>query len=132
SVKWPSSVPGRSLQRRVRRRLFPAVVGHAPQRLAYPGGQLEEPLALAGLCGPRVREVDVYHLADATRPRRHDDDAGGEEDGLGDRVGYEHDGLLRLLPQAEQLEVHGLTGYLVQRTEGLVHQQELGVEGQRS
>src|SRR5262245_20870900 len=46
------------------------------------------------------------NIRDAARPRRHDENAIGEENGLGDRVGDEHDGLGPFAPNSQQLEGH--------------------------
>src|SRR5919198_1065301 len=48
--------------------------------------ELEEARLLARYAGPRLGQVDRDEVGDAPRPRRHDDDAGREEDRLGDRV----------------------------------------------
>ena len=44
----------------------------------------------------------------------------------------EDDGLAALAPDALQLEVHVLAGQRIERAEGLVHQDELGVVQQGS
>ena len=72
----------------------------------------------------RAGERDVDDLGDAPRARRHDDHALGEEHRLGDRVRDEHDRRARLRADADQLGLHALARHLVQRAEGLVHQQQ--------
>src|SRR5690625_1635624 len=80
----------------------------------------------------RLGEVHRQDLVDAPGARRHLDDAVAEEHGLGDVVGDEHDGRIRLHDDALQLEVHPLTGERVQRTERLVHEEELRFGAQRT
>ena len=74
----------------------------------------------------------LHDLLDAAGPGRHDDHAVGEEDRLGNRVGDEHDGLPRLPPDAQQLEVHELARHGVERAEGLVHQEQRRVVDERA
>ena len=81
----------------------------------------------ADLEGARPREVDVESLDHARRPRREHDHAVGEEHRLADPVGDKEHRLFRLLPDAQELEVHPLPGQGVEGAEGLVHQQQLGV-----
>ena len=69
---------------------------------------------------------------DPARTRAHHDDAGREEDRLGDRVRDEHDRRRELLPDREQLEVQALARHLVERAERLVHQQQRRLEGERA
>ncbi len=95
------------------------------------GHELEEARLLARVRGARLRQVDRDELCDPPRPRRHHDDAGREEDGLGDRVGDEDDGRARRLPDPQELHVEALARHLVERAERLVHQQERRVEGER-
>ena len=78
------------------------------------------------------RQGAVDHLQDAAGPRRHDDDPGAEIDGLGDRVGDEDDGLAGAAPEPVELVVEMIAGDLVEGAEGLVHEQEGGVEGERA
>ena len=47
----------------------------ADQRREFSGGRIA-----------RTRQIDIHNLADAARPRRHDHDAVGQEDGLVDAV----------------------------------------------
>ncbi len=78
-----------------------------------------------------LRQVDWDDSGDPAGPRRHDDDAGREEDGFGDRVRDEDDSRKRLLPDPQQLVVHPLAGHLVEGAERLVHQQERRRERER-
>ncbi len=73
---------------------------------------------------------DLGH--DPTGPRRHHDDAVGDEDRLGDAVGDHHDGRGRALAELEQLEVESFAGQRVERAERLVEEQDLGFEGERA
>ena len=67
------------------------------------------------------------------RPGRaaHHDHPGREEDGLGDRVGDEQAGEGVEQEQARHLLVQPPAGDLVERAEGLVEQEQLGLRGQR-
>src|SRR5690606_1236591 len=103
----------------------------ATQRLADLRREFEEACPLPRLDDAGIRQVHVDNLVNTPRPRRHHDYARGEEHRLGYRVGDEHHRLTSLLPEPQQLEVHGLAGDLVERPERFVHQQQLGVEGQR-
>src|SRR6476646_4644210 len=76
----------------------------------------------------RDRNSDVGN--DATRTRRHDDDAIAEKDRLRDRVRDEDDGLAAGLPDALQFEVHSLARQGIQRTERLVHQENFRIARQ--
>jgi hypothetical protein len=87
---------------------------------------------VAGLDRARVRQVDRHDPGDPAGPRRHDDDAGREEDRLGDRVRDEDDGRAELLPDPQQLQVQPLARHLVERAEGLVHQEQRRLEGERA
>ena len=42
-------------------------------------------------------------------------------------MGDEHDGLARLLPDPQELEIHELARHGVERAEGLVHEEERGI-----
>ena len=100
----------------------------ATQGFPHGGHEMEVLLQLARVGGSLAGQVDVDHGADPARPRRHDDDAGRKEHGLRDRVRDEHDRRLGALPDLEQLEIHPLTGHLVEGPERLVHQQDRGVD----
>ena len=75
----------------------------------------------------RPRQGDRDRVHDPSRPRRHDQDAVGEEDRLGDRMGDEEHGLAPLEPDALELEVHALARHGVERAERLVHEQHGGI-----
>src|SRR4051794_40803532 len=102
------------------------------ERLANGGHVFEVALVLARIDGPRLRQVDVDDPADPARPRRHDDDAGGQEDRLRDRVRHEDNRRAGLPPDPHELEIEPLPGHLVERAERLVHEEQLRIEGQRS
>ena len=65
-------------------------------------------------------------------PGGEHDHARAEKHRLGDAVRDEHDGLFRLLPDAQQLEVHLLARERIERAERLVHQDQLGIVDQRA
>src|SRR3546814_11105850 len=75
---------------------------------------------------------DVCSSDLAAGARRHDDDLRRQEDRLRNRVGDEDDGLAGALPEAQKLLVEVVAGDLVEGAEGLVHQQQLGLERQRA
>ncbi len=65
-------------------------------------------------------------------PRAHDDDARAHEDRLVDVVRDEQHGLLLGLPDAEQQLLHQLARLVVERAEGLVHEQDARAVGERA
>src|SRR5213083_124118 len=67
-------------------RVHPELVGGHHVEVAWPG------------------QPHLHDLLDAPGTGRHDDDAVGEKGRLGNGVGDEHDGLARLLPDAQELE----------------------------
>ena len=75
----------------------------------------------------RLTRTSVEHLA---RTRRHHDDAVAQQYGLGDAVRDKHDGVALRLPDSQQLNVHVIAGQRIERAEGLVHEQDLGVAQQ--
>src|SRR5207253_1298293 len=79
-----------------------------------------------------ARKIDRDKLDDPSRTRRHDSDVGREKDRLGDAVRDEHDGRPGLLPDPQQLDVQPLAGHLVERAEGLVHQEDRRLERERA
>src|SRR5207249_259705 len=60
----------------------------------------------------------------------HDDDPVRQLDGFLDVVGYEEDGLALLLPDPDQVRPHLQAREEVERAEGLVHVDDLGVGGE--
>ena len=71
-------------------------------------------------------------MVDASRPRRHQHDAAGEERRLVDRVGHEHDRAAEFLPQRQQVLLQLMAGELVERGEWFVHQQQARPRHQRA
>ena len=68
---------------------------------------------------------------DAAGAARQQHDPVAEADGLAHVVGDEHDREAGLLPQPLELVVEEVAGHGVEGAEGLVHQQDVGVLGQR-
>src|ERR1700733_8797861 len=102
------------------------------QATAHAMRNLDEFGRLADLEGALAREVAVYDVVDAPGTRRHDDDLGGQEHRLGDRVRDEHHRLARLVPELQQLLVEPVAHDFVERAERLVHEQESGIDGPRA
>jgi len=85
---------------------------------------LREGRALPDVQVARARQVDREHLADPSRPGRHDHDAIRQEHRLGDRVRDEHNGLARLLPDPLEVDLELVASQRVEGAEGFVHQEE--------
>src|SRR5262245_962347 len=83
------------------------------------------------LVGARMWQVDRDLRLDAAGTRAHDDDAAAEEDRLFDVMRDEQHRLLVALPDLEQHLLHQRTGLVVERTKGLVEQQDLWIVGER-
>src|SRR5580704_3820934 len=66
---------------------------HVVEQAVDPPDRVNKGRAVARVEPARARQVDFYHLAHAAGPRRHDDDAIGQEHCLLDAVGDEDDGL---------------------------------------
>src|SRR5262249_32041457 len=81
---------------------------------------------------PGTRDVYVQDGFDLAWARGHDDDAVGQVDGFVDLVGDEQDGFAVVAPDAEELGLHDLARLGVQGGEGLVHEQDVRVDGERS
>ena len=79
-----------------------------------------------------VAEVELVLVGDSTRPRRHHDEPGGHEQRFLHAVGDEEHDLSGLLPHVEDQLLHGLAREGVERAERLVHEQHVGVAGQRA
>src|SRR5579875_1620582 len=77
-------------------------------------------------------EADVDDLLDAPGTGRHHGDPLGEKDRFLHVVGDEDHGLARMLPDAQQLHLHQAAGLRVERAEGLVHQQDARIDGERA
>src|SRR5215217_2983561 len=93
---------------------------------------LEEPRLTLEMKRARARDVDVEDGLDAPGSRAHHDDAIGEEDRLVDLVGDKQHRLAGLVPDLQQLLLHELARLRVERGERLVHEQDLGVRGERA
>src|SRR5262245_59501893 len=84
------------------------------------------------LDAPRPRQIDGDAIDDPAGTRAHHYDLVAEEDRLVDAVRHEQGGLLVLFPDLDELVAHRLTRLRVERAEGLVHDQDLGIDGQRT
>ena len=83
--------------------------------------------------GPaRVRLVDRDDLLDGAGPCREHRDPVGEERGLAQAVGHEHDGLVGARQQNREILAEDHAGLLVERAERLIHQQNAGLEAERA
>src|SRR6185312_15282367 len=80
----------------------------------------------------RALERDPNLAHDTAGRSTHDDDAVGEIDRLVDVVGDEQNRLAVALPDAQQLRAHHLPDLRIERAEGLVHQQNLGLDAERT
>jgi hypothetical protein len=85
-------------------------------------------IAVAGI--PRLWQLDVDHEFDLARPPRHHDDLVGKIDRLLDVMGDEHDSSLVGAANAQQFVLQDEPGLRVERSERLVHQQHVGLDGQ--
>src|SRR5439155_472570 len=81
---------------------------------------------------PGVAHAELEDRLDAARARRHDRDPGREDERLLQAVGDEDHGLLRPPPDLEEPLAHEEPRLLVERPEGLVHQDDLRVDRQRA
>ena len=81
--------------------------------------------------GARPRDVDHESGPDPARPAGHHVDDVPEEDRLFDVVGNKEHGLSVALPDVGQQLLHDLPRLRIQGTEGLIHEQHLGIAGQR-
>src|SRR5262249_48037968 len=77
-------------------------------------------------------ELDRDDFLHPARPRRHHDDAVGEENSLADRMGDENNRLPLFARQMMEVEAHLIACNGVERPEGLVHQQQTGVVYERT
>src|SRR5260221_8475064 len=79
-----------------------------------------------------MRQLDGEIVGNGRGAGGEDDDAGAEKHRLSYPVGDKDNGFLRLLPDAQQLEVHLLARERVERAERLVHEDELGIVDERT
>src|SRR5262249_5260288 len=77
-------------------------------------------------------ELDRDDLLYPARPRRHHDDAVGQENSLADRMGDENNRLALLARQMMEVEAHLIARNGVERPEGLIHQQQAGIVYERT
>src|SRR5712692_1052076 len=94
-------------------------------QLAEAGGALEVFRAVQ-----RKVDGDLFH--ERPRIRAEDVDLVREVDRLRDVVGHEEDRALDLLPQLVDEVLHAEAGLHVEGAEGLVHEDDLGLHGQRA
>ena len=81
--------------------------------------------------GARVGQGHLDHVLDGPWPRRHDRDAVGERDRFVKAVRDEHDGSRGAPAHSDEPLAHEEPRLLVERAEGLVHQEDGRVERQR-
>jgi hypothetical protein len=125
------------------RTLSPAPLGRQglfdPYRLlahhvAHVVAQVEEGLGLLGrhgaFAGDMVGNPDLFD--DGGRSRGEHENAVGEEYGFLDVVGDEDDALPFDAVDLQQLVLEKLAGLSVERTEGLIHQEDIGPSRQRA
>ena len=79
----------------------------------------------------RTRQRHRHVLDDAPGGRAHDQHAVGEEDRLVNVMGDEQDRGLELGPEPQQVLLHHRARLRIERTEGLVHQQDGRLVGER-
>jgi hypothetical protein len=96
--------------------------------------RVQEPLLPADfICGLAFTlQIGVHDLVDPARPGRQQDDPIGDINRLLDRMGHEDDALVLLRQEIKQLLLKQPAGLLVDRREGLVHEQHVGVHAKRS
>ncbi len=83
-----------------------------------------------GLDSAGAGDVDVERGRYPAGPRGEHQDPVGQPDGLAHIVGDEEHGEAAVAPEALELGVEQVSGHGVQRTEGLVHEQDVGILGQ--
>src|SRR5215471_14579925 len=79
-----------------------------------------------------ARQLHVVNELDPSRPPRHDHDAVGEGDGLGEIVGDKDHGLASRAPEPQQLGVQVELGVRVESAKGLVHEEDFGIHHERA
>src|SRR6266446_7880009 len=103
-----------------------------PQQPIDTPGIFPEHLARLHLQRARMRQLDAEIVGHARGAGGEDDHTGAEKHRLSYPVGDKDNGFLRLLPDAQQLEVHLLARERVERAERLVHEDELGIVDERT
>src|SRR6266540_2412383 len=106
----------------------------APSYLVRQADLLEDPVAQLQVVPrgkiPRMGQVDRDDPADLGRPRRHHDDPVGQLHGFLDVVRDEKNRLLLRPPDAQQFSSHDEPRDRVERAEGLVEKEHVGVHGE--
>src|ERR1700693_4546893 len=80
--------------------------------------------------GSRPRQRHCHDLLHP--PALQDNNSVGDQHRLVEIIGYEQYGFLRPRVDIEELRLHGLACLRVERSEGLVHQQDLRIDGKRT
>src|SRR5882724_5685478 len=78
------------------------------------------------------RKIHLKHILDHAGPGRKQDDAVRQRQGLAEVMRHEQNRLLFALPDSKQNVVHIDLGVGIERTERLIHQQNLRLDDQRS
>src|SRR6266436_71086 len=108
--------------------------GLRQRRLGEPRRELpairRETWGIAEALVARLRLLDRHDLEDAAGTGRYHDHAGREEHRLVDGMGDEKRGELALPPQADEIGIEPIAGDLVERSERLVHQQQIWLRDQ--
>src|SRR6185312_7988518 len=112
-------------------------LAHAAQRFAAQlvpdlADQAAEPVGAHDVGIARPRQIDGDGALDAPRTEAHHRDAVAELDRLGDVVGDEQRRLVQGAADLQDLVAEQHARLLVERREGLVHQQDLRPRGQRA
>src|SRR6185312_11967060 len=102
------------------------------QRLPDLAAQIDERRIGLHVLGARASEGHVEHALDARWSRRQQYDAVGQIDRFLDRMRNEQHRLALALPDGQQLVLQEIARLHVERPEGLVHQQHLGLDRQRA
>src|SRR3954452_19736579 len=124
-----ASSPATSAERGVSCVTLPAMTRALPPE---PRGHRAGQRRHVGILDPaRARDVDAELLGHAAGSRGEQHDPVAEARRLAHVVGDEQDGLAGGLPDPLQLVVEHVARHRVERTERLVHQQDLGVAGER-
>ncbi len=102
------------------------------QTFAHPAGDFEKFRTFADIEGAFPGQGGFDDVGDAAGAGAHDDDPGGKIDGFGDRVGDEADCLVGAAPEFQKLFVQMVADDFVQRAKRFVHQEKIGIEGERT
>jgi hypothetical protein len=80
----------------------------------------------------RQARLDVDLAGDARRPRPQQHHPRAQRHRFGHVVGHEDDGLVSLLPDVDELRLQVVARLGIERAEGLVHEQDVGLERERA